>query len=103
MSSRSSMASKWTVDTSPHPTTAAVRFINSSSSGRPAARSSVLDALGLEQIGEGLPGLGEQVRTGEAAQLVRLAQVRLEGEETLEAVVAQGPDGLGHLTVAPTG
>src|SRR5690625_7316596 len=101
MSTRSSMASKWTVDTSPHPTTAAVRFINFSSSGRPAARSSVLDALGLVQIGEGLPGLGEQVRTGEAAQLVLLATVRLEGEEAHEAGVAQGPHGLDIFTDSP--
>src|SRR6266508_620159 len=63
------------------------------------ARSCDLDPLGVQHVGEGLPGAAEQVRTGEPAERGADVQVRLEGEEPVEPVVAQRADGAGDLAV----
>src|SRR5215212_12144645 len=63
-------------------------------------RSSVRNPFAGQDVGEGLPGLGEALRAGVHALRADLPQVRLQGEEAIETVGAQRADRLDDLTVA---
>src|SRR3954464_11458179 len=63
-------------------------------------RSSVGDAFGIEDPREGLRGADEVVGPGEPAEVVCGGQVRLHGEEPIEAVGGECTNRLPDPTVA---